>query len=451
MIRVARPSVAVLLAALVAGALSGCTPNVTNGAMSWMSGQGEVAQAELVVDRTTMFGTSGVIRGELKPDLDDAALDGLVQRAVDYVRDHEGVEFRLGYADVDFLIEDAANTAVGREHWDELRGLDGLVSALASAGDVLVHTLRPEARATLDALRDFPAPVEFETFRTLQAEESDRRNDDYGPRQNRDGALNVTRGAGCDPTDEQWDRALLTTDDAVESGNVVVCGDYALEYVPESDLVAVATAWAESQASAVDPAPALAVSENDLNGRVIHVTPGDAALFAAVQGFETPGAPEVSYELRADGTLEVSGGAPTSELVAALASSPTASLLTSISVDGSWPGPVGGESVIVRGTLAELAGLIAEVEALFPLDPAFYNITADAGSLRVDLYSPPGSDPDMASAAAALKGSPIWTTRATVVGYLNGEVLIENGVARVAAEYTDHEPYDAFVAAWNAG
>lgn len=451
MIRVARPGVVLLVATLALAGLTGCTPNVVSPALGWMTGQSEVAQAELIVDRTTMFGTSGVVRGELLPDLDESRLDALVQRAVDYVRDHDGVEFRLGYADVDFLIEDAASTAEGRELWSDLRRLDGLTSALAAAGDVHVRVLRPEARDTLEALRDIPAAVELEAFRDLVAEESDRREDDYGPRQNRDGALNITRGASCDPSAEAWERVLRTTDDAVESGNVDVCGAYALEYVPESDLVAVALEWAELQAASSDPAPELVVSEDDLNGRVIHVTPGDPALFPAVAGFEAPGAPDVFYTLAADATLDVRGyDVAPSELVALLAAAPAAANLASIRVEGDWPGPVGGESVIVQGTIGELAGLVAEVESLFPLDPAFYNIAADAGSLRVELYSPPGTDPDMAAAALALKSSPLWQGRFTAVEYMQGEVHIEDGVARLAADYTSAAALEAFVAAWNA-
>src|SRR5687768_1780361 len=138
MIRVPRSTVPLLVAALGLAALTGCTPNVVNGAYSWLDGQNGVESAHVVVDRTTMFETSGVIRGELEAGLDLTRLDGLVDRAVGYVRDHPGVEFRLGYGDVDFRIAaDADDTAAARAFWTDISRLDGLVAATVDAE--LVH------------------------------------------------------------------------------------------------------------------------------------------------------------------------------------------------------------------------------------------------------------------------------------------------------------------------
>jgi hypothetical protein len=436
----------VLLAALTA-----CTPNDVNPALSWLDGQDGVAEASVVVDRTDLFGTSGVLRGELEPGLDGARLDLLVERVAAYARDHDSVELRLGVADVDFVVDDGV--AAARRLWTELRELDGVVAALADGQEgVRVHVMRPAFAATVDALADLDAVVEVEGFRDAEAERLDRADDDYGPPARNSGSLQVVRGSACEPGAAGWDRVLRTAgDDRIAEGAVDACGPYDLTYDDAVDLSAVATEWAQEQERAPEPVPALAVKENGAAPHEISVTPGDASMFPVVAGFEMPGTPAVRYVLPGDGTLLVTSWdpAPASDLLAILAASPLAERLTSIQLEGDVSGPVGGESVTASGTIAEIAPLIAEAEALFPLDPSIYVVAIDAASVRIDLYAPPGGDPDMAAAARAIHASPIWANRELVVGYLNGEVIVRDGVAAIGADYTDREPYDAFVAAWN--
>ena len=446
-----RALTAVGVAGVALAALTGCTPNKVNEGLSWLSGQDGVASAEIVVDRTTLYGSSGVVRGELVDDIDGARLDSLVQRAVDFARDHTNIELRLGYGGVDFRV-DGAETTESRATWAEVSQVDGLVSALVSSDGVHVRVLRDDTRSTLDALADLPLAFEVETFRDLEAEQFDQGEDDYGPLQRTAGSFQFLRAAGCEPSEDAWARASNTAGyDAIDAGTVDLCGDYDLVYRPETDLTVVALEWAEKQQVDKDPVSNFTVRELGDGQHTISVTPGDATLIPVVAAFEAPDAPTVHYTLAADGSLELLGyGTLPTVLLGLLEQSPLAARLTSIVLEGDAPTTDGG-SITATGTLAEIAPLIADAEALLPLDPEFYSVAITADAVRIDLYSPPGSDPDMVAAAAALRGSPIWTTRDTYVGYLQGHVLIREGVARIGDDYTDRGPYDAFVEAWNAG
>jgi hypothetical protein len=437
---------------VVLAALTACTPNVVNGAQSWLNGQDGVASASIVVDRTTLYGSSGVVRGELDDGIDGARLDLLVDRVAGYVADNPGTEMRLGVGDVDFVV-DGSSTDAAREQWGELTQLDGLVAALASGdGGVRVHVLRPELREVLEALESLPGAVEVEAFRTAEAEEQDRRDDDYGPPQRSIGSLQFLWGGACAPSVDQWSRLMVTAgSDAIDEGAVDACGGYHLVYREQTDLTAVAAEWAQVQAIATDPVPTLTVAEDGAGYHEIAVTPGDPSLFPVVAAFEAPDAPVVQYWLDAEGALVLKGWEnPAGELLDLLAASPLAPRLTSISLEGDIDGPVGGESVTAIGTLAELGTLVADAEQLIALDGSFYQVAIEPTAVSIDLYSPPGTDPDMAAAAAALRTSPIWTTRDTYVNYLNGVVVIHEGIASLGAEsYTDQQPYDDFIAAWN--
>jgi hypothetical protein len=451
MIRAVRFVAATSVAALALAALTACTPNVVNAAQSWLSGQDGVASASIVVDRTSLYGSSGVVRGELDEGLDGARLDALVRRVGGYAGEHGGTELRLGYGDVDFVV-DGSGTELARATWAEVRGLDGVVAALATGDGVRVHVLRPEFRDTLVALEGLTVPFEVEGFRTTDDEEADRRDDDYGPPQASLGSFQIIRGAGCVPTNEHWTLAVIAAGyDAIDAATVDVCGAFDLTYREQTDLTVAAAEWAEYEATAVDPAPAFTVSEDGAGHHEIAVTPGDASLFPVVAAFEAPGAPVVQYLLAGD-TLELQAWEdPASEALGILSASPLAERLSAISLEGDIEGPVGGESVTATGTLAELGTLVTEAEALFPLHEAVYQVSISATGVTIEVYSPPGSDPDMTSFAAALRTSPIWTTHATSVSYLNGYVLIEDGVATIGDDYTDRQPFDDFVAAWNAG
>ncbi len=454
MIRAARPLAAILGVAVALATLTACIQNNVSPAQSWLNGQDGVAEASIVFDSTSMFGSSGVVRGELEEGLDGARLDGLVERVLGYLRDNQQVEIRLGIADVDFVV--AGDAAAARAQWDDLRRLDDLASALALGADgVRVHVLRPALRQTVDALQGYRSSVEVEGFRTAQEEIDDRRGDDSGPGEHDSGALQILDGEACEPSAEAWSRVLVTAaDDAIAQGTVDACGDYLLQYTGETDLTVAAVAWAASQAGSGDPVPTITLTEWDPGYYEIQVTPGDAALFPVMAAFEQPGAPVVRYVLAADGTLELRADedASAGELLALLTASPLAARLSSISLQGTVAGPVGGESVTALGTLDQLGSLVAEAEALFPLDPAFYQVTIDPASVRIDLYSAPGSDPDMAANAVALRSNPIWTTRDTYVYYMQGYVLISDGVASLGSDtYSRPEPLEAFAEAWNAG
>jgi hypothetical protein len=451
MIRGLRLVAVVASASLALVALTACTPNVVTDAQQWLSRQDGVVSADVIVDRTSLYGSSGVVRGELVENIAEDRLDLLVQHTIDYVRGHGSTELRLGYGGIDFVVDTEATAGV-RETWAELTGMDDLVSAVVDDPGTHVRVLRPDTAATLEALRDVPGALEVETFRTVEDERADAADDDYGPTQRTAGSFQFLRGDGCTPSEEAWARAVVAAGyDAIDAGTVDVCGGYDLVYRPETDLSAVALEWAESQAVSPDPASELTVSESGAGFHSIAVTPGDATLIPVVAAFEAPDAPVVQYTLAADGAFSVeSFEDPPSVVLDLLASSPLAARLPSIALAGDMPGDVGGETITAIGTLAELGTLVADAESLMALDPEFYGVTIQPDVVRIDLYSPPGSDPDMVAAAAALRTSPIWTTRDTYVGYLNGVVVIHEGVATIGDDYTDRKPYDDFIAAWNA-
>jgi len=442
-------------AAVIAGvgiaALTGCTPNKVNEGLSWLSGQDGVASAQIVVDRTSLYGSSGVVRGELVEGIDDGRLDTLVEHAVDFARDHDAIELRLGYGGVDFRIDGDATTE-SRATWAEVSQFDGLTSALVSTDGIHLRVLREDGQEVLAALEQLPGAFEVEAFRDLEAEQFDQDEDDYGPLQRTAGSLQFLRGVGCDPSETATGRASNTAGyDAIDAGTVDLCGNYDLVYRPETDLTVVALEWAEQQGVDRDPVPTLIVRELGDGQHTISVTPGDTTLIPVVAAFEAPDAPTVHYTLAEDGSLELLGfdTLPT-VLLGLLEQSPLAERLTSIALEGDAPTTDGG-SIRATGTLAEIAPLIADAEALLPLDSEFYSVEISADAVNIELYSPPGTDPDMIAAAAALRTSPIWTTRDTYVAYLNGFVLIHDGVATIGDDYTDRGPYDAFVDAWNAG
>jgi hypothetical protein len=318
---------------------------------------------------------------------------------------------------------------------------------------VRVHVLRPALAATVDALDDLDAAVEVEGFADAEAERLDRGDDDYGPPSRQAGSFQIVRGAACDPPADSWARVLATAgDERIADGAVDACGLYDLGYLEAVDLSLVAQEWASAQQTAPDPVPALVVHEDGAGYHEISVTPGDASMIPVVAAFERPDAPVTRYVLPGDGTLDLGAYDDTSasELLALLGESPLASQLGSVSLEGAMAGAVGGETVTVVGAFADLGPLVAEAEAVFPLHESIYQVSLDAASARVDVYAPPGADPDMPAIAAALRASPVWPGRVGYVGYLNGFVIIEDGVARIGDDYTDRELYDAFVEAWNS-
>lgn len=132
------------------------------------------------------------------------------------------------------------------------------------------------------------------------------------------------------------------------------------------------------------------------------------------------------------------------ELLGQVSSSPVAATLPSISL-------VGSQQISAVGTLDQLQGFIADTTALLALDDEFVGIDLAADSVRITLYSPVGTDPDMTAVAAALRASSIWTTHAVVIHYLNYDVYIVDGIASLGSEdYAGAEMMAGLVAAWNA-
>lgn len=445
-----------LVVALGSVALTGCVENNVNPVRDWLAGRAGVSEAQIVVDRTSMFGSSGVVRGELSADLDAAGLDKLIAEVAGYTAQHEETEIRLGRDLVDFTVDPDADTTRGwRDTWEQVADVRGLVAADVDADGVLAHVMRPEFAAAWSALSRVDGPLVLEAFRTADDEVLQRGDDDYGSGEVNPGTLRLARQEGCDPSADALARTdVVIADERLVGGIVDLCADVSLRYDDDTDLVAVAQFWSDRQAADADPARSLLVSEGSNDSHVIDVTPGRPDLFAVAQTFEVPGAPDVIYTLPGDGTFTVQGfDVAAADLVAALASVPESAQLATISLTGDAPereGSSDGGSVSATGSLSELTPLLAEADALLKLDPEFYSVDIFPGTVNVSLYSPPGTDPDMVAAATALRSSPLWQTNDVSVQYLNGYVGITDGIAVIGSDYTDREPYDAFIEAWNA-
>jgi hypothetical protein len=91
-----------------------------------------------------------------------------------------------------------------------------------------VRVLRDDAREVLERLREFPGSLRIATFRTREESELDRRADDAPvsrPDPDSSGPVFVI-DIDCEPTDAQWQRALLIADDVeIVTGTFLVCDD----------------------------------------------------------------------------------------------------------------------------------------------------------------------------------------------------------------------------------
>jgi hypothetical protein len=456
--RVNRRGVALLVtvAVLAATFLSACTPNRPDEALDWLKGRHGVIGASVLADHSDAFVSSGTIRGELDPAISPSDLDALVAEVQRYLNDHEEVSIRLGHHDVDFAVYvDDGDTGIGRDLWTRVSGISGLVSGVTSGATILMRVLRPDTAATLRSLERvvvdvedrYPVDIELEAFRNgadLVATASD--DDFFGGLQNLT-ALDYQVAAGCSPTTALQTFALdLAADDRVDGGTLDLCSALDVQYAAGVDMaqvVAETRVRLDSDDLTTFPVTVDQAAGGFASAHHVEVTPGDAALLDIVPVLAAQD-PLVYYSLDTERNLVITDwNHEAATILPLLASAPTAPLLPSIRIEAS--------DIKATGSYEQLATLIQQATDLRALDPEFSDADLSADNVVLQLYSAVGTDPDMAAAVAALRSSPIWTTHAVDVNYLNFHVFIQDGVATIGdPHYTDGEIMDTFVSLWNA-
>ncbi len=440
---------------MVAVALVGCTPNRPAQATDWLAGQQGVAVVEVMADRSNAFDSTGIIRGELAPDLDEPGLARLVDSVQSYLSDHLDVAVRLGRAGVDFAVAvDDAAMARSIDLWRQVSDVRGIVNGVVStydASDSIVHvrTLRPDAVAVSRALASIDATLELESFRTPVAIAGDLQDDDYfGPDIENRVSLTFHRPAGCAPERSVVGLAeeFVARDD-IDGAQLHLCDGFDVYLAPVAALSAVVPALrSQLEAEGLVDFPVWARQQFDAfaDGRSVAVTPGDAALLSVIETFETPGAPPAYFELAPDRSLAVTEYAtPVADLLALVSASPVAAGLPLIALEGT--------DVAISGTLADLPTTLAQAVALAGTSGQYGGIELSPTTGSVTLESPVATDPDVVTAAADLRASGAWQGRAFTVIYLSTQLTITDGVAVIGdPNYTDGTVVQGFVDAWNA-
>ncbi|MEO5534888.1 MAG: hypothetical protein ABIR17_07115 [Pseudolysinimonas sp.] len=446
----------VAVAVLAASVLTACTPNRPNEAIDWLKGRHGVIGATVLADHSDAFASGGTIRGELDPAISETDLDKLVDEVQGYLNDHGEVSIRLGRNGVDFGVYiDDGDTGIGRDLWTRASGISGLVSGVASGATILMRVLRPDAATTLRALERvvvdvedrYPVAIELEAFRSAEALAATASDDDFFGGLQDLNALGYQVAAGCSPTTVVQTFALdLAADNRVDGGTLDLCNGLDVQYAAGVDMAQVVTETRtrlESDELAAFPVTVAQAAGGFADAHHVEVTPGDAALLDIVPALAAQD-PSVYYSLDAARNLVLTDWEhEAATLLPLLASAPSAPLLPSIRLEA--------KDMKATGTYEQLASLIQQATDLRALDPEFSDADLSSENVILELYSPVGTDPDMAAAVTALRSSPIWMTHTVDLSYLNFHVYIQDGVATIGdPDYVGGEVMTNFVTLWNA-
>src|SRR5690606_8114873 len=126
-------------------------------AVDWLGDRPGIAEARILTDDTGPWSSSGLVRGELEPGLDDAAISDLVTEVQEYADETGSVGFRLGIDGLDFAVPGEGSAPIGL--WRGMRAVAGLASGVVDAAGIRARTLRPDAVAAFDALAALDAGI----------------------------------------------------------------------------------------------------------------------------------------------------------------------------------------------------------------------------------------------------------------------------------------------------
>lgn len=442
-----RRVLALLAAAVLAAvALTGCVRNLPNPARDWLAGQDGVAAAEVLSDNTGAWSSSGLVRGELKPGITDDQIATLVGKVQEYSAKSGGVAFWLGLEDIDFGVAAGDNAgAVGL--WRSLVSTDGVLSGVVYDGDVRARTLRSDAAGTLDSLLALNASLSLEAFADAAAADADRDADIQYAQINKQ-AVEFDRAAGCepDPAVLEFARTLVDRDD-VPGATADLCKGITIDLPATASLAdqAIALRSEIDDRGLSEFSVQLDATQEEGLTRFAAISPGDADVLPVLKAFEGDGVPDLSYSLGSDSNIAVTGfSVPTGDLVALMQSSPAASKLVGIGLEG--------DPVSIAGTLKQLPRLLDDAIALSKASDAFGSVTLGQGFGNVTLAAEGTNQPDVEKAAADLRASGATERRFFSVYYAAFEADIVNGVAALTEpDYVGADVMQAFVDAWNAG
>ncbi|HEX7834099.1 MAG TPA: hypothetical protein VF479_01370, partial [Pseudolysinimonas sp.] len=320
-----------VVAALVVAALAGCVKNLPNPAAEWLAGRDGVVDASVLADNTGAWSSSGLVRGELDPDIDDAGIARLIGEIQSYQAEVGAVAFWLGWHGIDFSVSsvDGENTqAVWL--WQQLVDVPGVVSGVVVADEIRARALRPDTAAAFAALRALDAGVRIEAFADDEALAADALADTQSLDELNPVAIEYRRPKGCDPVAAVIDYgdSVLGRDD-ITGGVVDVCTGVTLDLPIDASLATEAIALRQDLDSrGISAFPVQLVREFDGGTQFAAVTPGDPAVLPVLAVFERPGAPPASYSLAPDGNLGVTSyDTPTSELLTLMQGAPAAGKL----------------------------------------------------------------------------------------------------------------------------
>ena len=436
---------ALVVAALAITTLAGCVTNLPNGAAGWLAQQDGVADARILSDNTGAWSSSGLVRGELDPGIDDTKLQTLIGAVQKYQADTGGVAFWLGYDDLDFDVGDGDNSATVAL-WRKVVDVDGLVSGIVSDNEVRVRALRPDAVAAFDALAQLSAGIRLEAFADEPALTADYAADVQYDQVNA-AALEYRRPSGCSPDAAVLDFAESLVDrDEIPGATIDLCSGITLDLPATASMASSAeTLRAELDGRGLTLFPVQLSSVSDDATRFAAITPGSASILPVLEVFEGDGVPPMDYSLSPELTLAVTAyGVPTTELLALVQGSPAAAKLQGIGLQG--------DPVAVLAPLDELPAILDEALALDAASDTFGSVQLGSGFGSVFLESGVGEDPDVDRAVADLRASGATDGRFFSVKYLSFQADIDGGVAAMSdPDYVGADVLKAFVEAWNAG
>jgi len=453
MIGASRTLALVVAAMLAASALSGCVRNVVTPARDWLAGRDGIASAEVVHDSTGAWSSSGAVRGELEPGLDDADLERLTAEVLEYLETAGSVSVRLGVGRVDYLVSDGASRVAERVAvWRDVVEVDGLADGFVSHngdGDLTVdvRALRPEAGAIREALaplRQLTRVTLYPDDAAIEAAWADSAFTTFSD----PNALTIGWLSDCEPQPQVEALALdliarEAPDERIVGGHLDLCDGFRLGVAePEGFSTRVPALRAELDAVGASGFPVtIETSSVDSPPRVVVVTPNDPAVYGILSVLEA--APGGVWELAANGELTWTEYAtPAAGLVGMLAASPAAGALAWYEIEGS--------DVAVSGPIDALAGLVDEALALDASAESIGAVQLGPGTGSLRLVAPDLDRPDTTEAAQALRASGVWHGRELLIYDRNAFLVLVDGVPAPLDDYTDPETLEAFIAAWNA-
>jgi hypothetical protein len=446
-----RKLLATSIALVVVGtALTACVRNQTTGGEEWLSERGGIVEATILADNTGPWSSSGLVRGELEPGIDDAGINRLIDEIQGYWRNNPAVAFRLGWNGVDFAVSsDDAESQKAVELWHQVTEMPTVLAAVTFSDQINAYSLREGTVEALDALDDLGVQLQLESFATEADLVADTESDaDFG------GITNPLAYLYWLPPDCEPDAAVrefaesLVERDDIEGGTIDPCEQMSLSLPSGASLATAAPALrAELDDRGLDwfSVTLTTALTGSYDTHTAVVTPGDGGALEVLSVFEQQGAPTVFYELDAERTLSITSyETPTIDLLALIGGAPAAATLPEIYLEGT--------PVVIYGPLSALAGLHAEAVALDAASEAFGSIElgVDTGAAYFDYEV--GSQPDVETAAADLRASGATKGRTFTLKQQNFELYIIDGVAEIAdPNYVGADWMLAFIEIWNAG